>query len=136
MSFSLFYLSQAYGPKNFVGAANDFSKNCPIFGKILKPLPDFSGLTAAPQWAPHISGVRTLVAESEAKDGGNWTAIVRQFQSPYSRGQVISLFLAGSDRPENPRIFAFFFILRAQKWEKNLFILMNLFLCIYPKWVP
>ena len=88
------------------------------------------------QWAPHIPGVRTLVAESEAKDDGNWTATVRQFQSPNSRGQVISLFLAGNDGPENPRIFAFFFILRVQKWEKIYSSYKNLFPCIYPIWVP
>ena len=60
-----------------------------------------------------------------------WPAIVRQFQSPNSRGHVISLFVAESDGPENPQIFPFFFVLRAQKWKKIYSFHKNLFLCIY-----
>ena len=94
--------------------------------------------TASPrfeQWAPHIPGVTTLVAKKETKDGGNWTAIARQFQSSDSHSQVISLFVARSDGRENTQIFAFFFILRAQKWEEIDPFHKNLFVCIYPIWV-
>ena len=65
-----------------------------------------------------------MVAKSEAKNDG--------FQSPKSRGQVISLFVDGIDGPEIPQIFMFFFVLRAQKWEKINSFYKNLFLCFYP----
>ena len=77
-----------------------------------------------------------MVAKKEAKDGENWTAIVRQFQFPNSRGQVISLLVAGCDGPKTPQFSRFSSFWGHKNGKKLIHFIRISFVCIYPIWVP